>query len=427
MKRSSLVALLAIGALMLIALVALIADRTNPVDEIAEEIQSHSGETPAVTETIATKVPENAVFLASTTDQENMEEWWKFFSSLDYYDPALPQDLDEDLIPQEIIYAAFPYEDEEGAFDIASALYISLDEKSLDFQEWIVSQRLAALEERNDPELEGLEEGEFPNLYTISIIPHENFLIIPSNAMAHNELLSYVYDENGEEVTTEGFTVHEDWDEVSNINDSVLWFDAGSYVDFFLNQAPERTQEATLEMLTLTAGYQENTTFLGTSKDQGKTWSGVFPTGGLDTSLVDLNEAERKVLDSIVIDPSGVVSDPGLDPFGSAMSSSNRVDDNGNVQTFGEVRPPQVNQPVTALVTDDDFRTSVSFSPQIWSSLFRGLTEYESIAYVTLDITENNSGQLSFTFYDELEELETESTEESEEPTQEEVEAGASE
>lgn len=396
MKRSTIITIVAMLVIAVIATVIVLLNRTNPVDEIAAEIRDHNGEAPAVTQTLATRVPENAFFVASATNQENMNEWWNFFSRLDYRETPLPASLNGELTPDEILYASFPYEGEDGA-RVSSALYVRIDGEAEAFQDWLIEERFKMIEGAEEDPLVAMENSQ-------PIIAHDDFLIIPSDAFSYNELISYVYDETGEPVTVEGLTANDQWSDISNINNAMMWVDMESYFDFYYNMGPENAKEPVHKILVATTGYQPDTTFLGTSKDGGQTWSGIFPTGGLDTSAVDLSLAEQLINGSIVISegPAGVRVEEGFLEFASVISASSKIDEEGNIQTFGEVRPPQTDTPVTALAAvEDEFRTSVVFSPQRWAALYEGMSRPASLSHVTLDITENNSARLSFSFYDD--------------------------
>lgn len=394
MKKSLLAALIAVIALVALITSVAVSHKANHVDRLAAEVANDEGENPALSDQLASYIPADAYLVSAASASENLNAWWDDYAAMEYNDPALPQLTDNfDLIS--VAYAQFPSGASEGDPG-AAAVFLRFDGQAAEFQSWMAQ---AAVDQSPDPET----SPELVNMGVPVIAANDDIAIVPFSIESYDKLANNIFDADSglEKPSISGFENSADWAEIAKVNDTVLWWDAEAYLDLYIALRPQ-SEEVTRDFLMLTAGWEPGTRFLASSVDEGDTWNGYFISGGMDTSKVDLTKADQMVADSVVISENGMsLSDEGLLPITSVISTAHKLNKDGsNTQVFGAVTPAGDPDPVVAEgAVEDDFRTSIVFSPQMFESLFTGFTAPENVSHLTLDITENNSARLAFHLY----------------------------
>lgn len=380
--------------------------KNNPVDEIAEELNKNitnakdsEPATPALNETVAERLPETPFTISSTAEKETLTSWWAdHYTKIAYHYPNLPKELDVDLPIKSITYTTFPVTESDTP---GGALYIELTTTKEDpepdtypVEEWLRNNLTLPPDADEDA--------------TDELVLNETFLhgsplvVLPKDATSRETLYPLFYTEDAEEMIPSpgGFTNNEDWEQVKLIENNVYWNDITGYYEYLTQNIPEDQLETISTVFKQTTGTQPETRFLGVSEDSGKSWEGLFISGGLDPEEIDLVAAEDTINSTVVIGDSSVI-DEGLLSIGSIISSSNVVDEDGNVNDFGEVTSPYNSSEYVSAVVDKDngFKSSIIIVPNAFEAFFMGSTYPSNIAYVTFDVTNKDSAKLTYEYY----------------------------
>lgn len=257
------------------------------------------GETEVVSEEVLKYIPQEATSVYSVVPQKSTDvnAWWKEFLLISKYRLTPTVDISKisDNIKQMTLFN-MPV-DENFEEEAVIILELKDPKKGMDNMGYM---------------LENIPQG------SETLINNTDNLITINNPITEEKVSNLANGKADSLQNNKEFV-----DDTKEVKDSLLWFNFQKYLDSITNeQIKKENPEAVKTIQQKLLGFEDNTRWVGKSNDFGKTWAGMFPSGGYKRDLQDI-QAFQQAANSDMIYNEGTKNESTGTPSNENSTSSN--------------------------------------------------------------------------------------------------------
>lgn len=321
---------------------------------------------------------------ANLSNADGGNAWWDTYARMLPPTLVLPQDLPDNLGVTSLTYASYP----NGVSDYSGFVPVSYE---------VV---LTSPADKGEAVREYLATNKDANSFVHYVVRGDTAFIVLSDVTSYDQVAALVADDKAPDT-------FEDSQQVGNFDvdqtSPAMYVDVSAYFDLMASYKPD-AKDFTNQLFNQGLGLKADTTWLGSTTDQGLTWNGKFLSGGIDKDAVDPEKFQQILNAQIELIPGGGSEKDGVGvEYGYVNLGMSTVGDalsvaKGGVTSGAVVNPHNMGaEPVVADAQGSDI--TIVFSPQMFQAAYQGVLDSSSIHTITATVS-GEDVTMVFDFYE---------------------------